>query len=86
MLVIIGKKWSTSNKSISQFVQKEIEIAIENDILIIPILINDAKMPSKWELPNSIRELNAFQATELRKDPSFYSDINSIINRLNEYI
>lgn len=58
MLVMIGEKWQKildeRLDDDQDILRLEIEKALELDILVIPILINGAKMPTSKELPESI--------------------------------
>src|SRR5687767_12527576 len=59
VLVILGPKWlseseeSNLNKAfdIGDFVRQEIEIALENKLPIIPVMVNGAAMPKKDQVP-----------------------------------
>lgn len=53
------------------WVRLEIAGALDRDILVVPVLVEDARMPSAEQLPGSIRKLarrNAMELTDLRWD------------------
>jgi len=73
MLVLIGKRWLEARDasgrrridSPDDFVQLEIAKALERNIRLIPVLVNNAAMPSEKELPAALVQLASIQATEL---------------------
>lgn len=76
-LAIIGKQWLNSADkkgrrrlaSPADFVRVEIEAALQKDVPVVPVLVQDAKMPSQSRLPKSISELcrrNAFELSDGR--------------------
>jgi hypothetical protein len=65
MLALIGRKWLTiSDKgrrrlsAKEDYVRLEIEIALANDVEIIPLLVDSVEMPKAQELPKSIAALS----------------------------
>ena len=75
-LIVIGKTWHTTKAEGSEVpkiedpkepVHEEIINALErrDDILVIPVLVENAKMP---KLPSAITELADIEATKLRVD------------------
>ncbi|MEM9888433.1 MAG: toll/interleukin-1 receptor domain-containing protein [Bacteroidota bacterium] len=92
-VIVIGDKWiSKSDKAASKgiffehdAVRKEIELAIELKKPIIPILVNNATMPSKESLPRNIQGLTDYNAIVIRNDPHFKSDINLLISNIRSY-
>ena len=89
MLVIIGNNWlsekdKNGNTKIfnpEDFVFREVKMAIDNGLKIIPILVNGTKIPDKLELPEQINELSHRNAVELKND-SFYMDIDGLVEKL----
>ncbi|PPD33187.1 MAG: hypothetical protein CTY19_08995 [Methylomonas sp.] len=73
LLVMIGMDWLSLKNTADQqrlfaaddLVRMEIETALRRGIRIIPILLNDAPMPSVQQLPESIARLAFQQAVEL---------------------
>lgn len=71
-LCVIGKRWATASNDagirLSQTddpVRVEVEAALERGIAFIPILVWDAVMPSKSELPDSLAEIADIDALSL---------------------
>jgi hypothetical protein len=73
LLALIGDEWLTCTDEGGQrrlddpsdFVRLEIEAALSRDVLVIPILIDAAVMPTPGELPSSMSRLVRRQALEL---------------------
>ncbi len=71
-LVVIGPKWLEKNqdgalriKQDDDWVRKEIEYAIDKNLVIIPVLVNKAKIPNKEDLPDSIQTMLDSQALKI---------------------
>lgn len=85
VLVIIGRKWlSTKNRKRlhdpDDFLRIEIETALTlPDKLLIPVLVNSAKMASNDELPSSLSSLIHKNAIPVREDPDFRRDMERLI-------
>lgn len=85
VLVIMGKAWNairqldgTIRRRLEEpddAVRHEIELAIENDKMIIPVLTQGVSMPRADELPDSIRLLALVNAIPVRPDPDFDKDM-----------
>lgn len=91
MIVVIGQRWLTASDEYgrrrldqgSDWVRKEIRWGIEKELLLIPVLISDAKMPNIKGLPNSLKELHDTHALTLRKE-TWDHDLNILAKRLAE--
>lgn len=86
MLVVIGPSWLTVTDELgarridagSDNVRFEIEMALDQEVLLIPVLVGGASMPSESELPDPLRELAYRNAMTVRADPDFSSDIERL--------
>lgn len=84
LLIIIGSDWLTASDkegnqrllSPNDWVRIEIECALRRGIAVIPILVSGAEMPDKLKLPDSIQTLTDYQATAVRPDPDFRTDMS----------
>ena len=72
MLVVIGRSWAAGRSSspprlqnAGDYVRSEVEIALAQQLLIIPVLVEGASMPEPSTLPESMRALAFHQALEL---------------------
>jgi septum formation protein len=85
ILVVIGQKWLTcqdtdQNRRIDNpedWVRLEVKTALERKKLVIPILVNGAKMPTASGLPDDIKELTNRQAISLNQD-TWASDLSRL--------
>lgn len=66
---IIGRNWCRSQPEMSSgkkdYVEWEIETALQNNKTIIPLLVDGAQSPAAEQLPPPIRALSGIQATDL---------------------
>jgi hypothetical protein len=90
-LAIIGQYWLTITNedgtrrldNPDDFVRIEVESALQrDDCLLIPVLVDHAAMPEAEALPATLRELAFKNATAVRDDPDFHSDVSKIIREL----
>ena len=85
-LIIIGSDWlnETNKKRLFEprdVLRKEIEFALAHSgsVTVIPVIVNDAKIPTKDELPPSLHKLRSHQAFFIRSDQRFYADMQLLI-------
>lgn len=91
MLVIIGPDWLETKGQNGQrrldtpedWVRLEIEMALERDIPIVPLLINNASLPSTGDLPTSLQQLAYQNNAKARNDPDFHHDLTRLIQDLD---
>jgi TIR domain len=95
-LAVIGRDWMKTRSGKKRlddpddFVRLEIESALkrkkQDKIVLIPLLVEGASMPSAKQLPQSIEDLSYLHAFTIRDDPHFNNDMNELINRLKGHI
>jgi len=87
-LVIIGPNWLNVRgkdgnerlKDPSDTLRQEIELAfLQENMTVIPVLVEGAKLPHKDELPSTIQDLTKYQSRIIRDDPDFDSDMRNLI-------
>ena len=91
MLVIIGHEWLGTDldsgarriEEANDYVKFEVSKALELKKDIVPVLINNAAMPTE-ELPSDLKSLSRLNACQLRSDPDFRSGFKRLCERLNE--
>ena len=91
-IALIGKRWLTATDARGRrrldnpddFVRIEIETALQRDIRVIPVLVQDVEMPSSEDLPPSMRPLAKRNALEIR-DSSWRYDVDRLIATLDEF-
>ncbi len=87
MLVVIGPQWlSIANEKGKRLFQDDDATRIEvetgllgKDILVIPVLVMNASMPSAEDLPESLCDLHYRNAISVRPDPDFDNDMERLI-------
>lgn len=91
VLVLIGPDWRDENQGQSRldspddWVRIEIETALRlPGIQVVPVLMNSAQMPRADQLPATLRQLRAFNAATVRRDPDFHRDMDKLIKALRE--
>lgn len=90
MLVVIGPHWITATDehgnrrldSEQDWVRYEIEWALQQQAVLIPILVNNATPPPQKQLPESIRQLAFQNDLQIRSNPDFRGDMNKLIQAL----
>ena len=73
LIVVIGPNWLNAVNSNGQrrlddpedWVRREIEVALERNIWLLPILVGDAAMPAMGELPEPLSPVASVQAFEM---------------------
>lgn len=91
LLAVIGKNWLSAQKSKSNtrrlddpndYLRIEVSKALKDEgVLVIPLLVGQAVMPSADELPDDLAQLSYLNAFELR-DSRWESDIRLLIQAL----
>jgi tetratricopeptide (TPR) repeat protein len=90
-LVIIGTEWLDARfpngerrlDDTTDFVRLEVETGLRcTDILLVPVLVSGARLPTADELPTSLRELVFRNALAIRDDPDFRGDMQRLIDSL----
>jgi len=92
LLAIIGPDWLTATdeqgrriENANDFVRLEIEEALDRNVPIIPILVDDTAMPRRQDLPGSLAGLVERQASIIRSE-SFSNDTDRLVARLRSII
>ncbi len=88
-VAMIGQLWLTSTNSAGQrrlddpddFVRLEIEAALHRGIRVIPVLVQDAQMPTADQLPQSLARFARRNAFEIR-DTTWRYDVDRLIETL----
>ena len=91
VLVVIGKQWLKAKDkgrrrrldNENDFVRAEVAAALEQKIRVIPVLVQDAKMPTAADLPESISAFARRNAMELNAS-RWGTDVERLIKELNQ--
>lgn len=86
LLAVIGQEWLTSTdaegrprlESENDFVRLEIARALDRNIWVIPVLVQDAKMPRPDDLPEDLQELTRRHAARISLE-SWNHDVGRLI-------
>lgn len=91
MLVLIGPKWLTVTDAHGQrrldlpgdWVRQEIAAALQRDIRVVPVLVEDTPLPDEAELPEDLRPLVKRQARML-SDERWAGDLQAMVDMLTK--
>jgi len=93
LIVMIGSKWLKKDKNTQQtrlhqsddWVRREIILALEREVHVIPVLVDEAKMPRPIQLPIELQELtkrNSIDVTAKR----FKDDVKKIAENIKRIL
>lgn len=93
LLAVIGPFWLSGSKAANfraiddplDLVRFEIECALKHRIRVIPVIVGNARMPLRDELPDKIACLAGRHALTLRGDPDFHGDVDRLIAAVREH-
>ncbi len=93
LLAIIGREWLDSRNAgggrrleeAGDFVRQEIAAALRRELVVIPVLVEQARMPAAVELPAALRELAGRNAFALR-DERWDGDVEQLIGQIRKQI
>lgn len=94
MIVVIGPDWATvTGKDGKQrlanpndWVRKEVEGALARGIPIIPLLIEDTRLPAADALPESLKPLRQYNSAPAHSAPYFQFDMKQLTESLEKII
>lgn len=93
LLVVIGPDWLYAQDEQGRrrldnpddFVRIEVETGLQRDgCVVIPVLLNNATMPTYDALPESLKDLTYRQAQQVRDDPDFHTDMDRLIKGITD--
>jgi hypothetical protein len=93
LLALIGRDWlavagPTGGRRLDDpddFVRLELASALERGVVVIPVLVEEARMPKPTDLPAPLVGLTRFQAIEL-SDERWHYDVGRLVTRLEEVL
>jgi hypothetical protein len=91
LIAVIGKNWLTVTNAAGQkrlenpddYVRIEIATALQRNIRVVPVLVQEASMPSADELPDDLALLARRQAVELHES-TWREGVQRLIDRLDK--
>jgi predicted ATPase len=89
VVVVIGPRWlevtDTDGRrrldDHSDYVRREIAVALDRDVRVVPVLVNGARMPAGADLPREIKPLSTRNAVAI-SDTRFDRDIGRLLDTL----
>ena len=83
LVALIGRHWLDGNRlqDTDDLVNREIALALKNDVSVIPVLLRGAHMPSVSELPEDLKGLARKNAVEVG-ETTFDRDAEALIRAL----
>jgi len=86
VLAVIGPRWSSERlEDPGDRLRQELEAALRLGVVIIPVLVADARMPRDEDLPASLRPLTRHQAVRLT-DQGWDDDVRRLVVRLEQLV
>ncbi|HET7897318.1 MAG TPA: toll/interleukin-1 receptor domain-containing protein [Flavisolibacter sp.] len=93
LLAIIGKDWLQIKDrfgrrmldNTSDFVRTEIRAALQRNVRVIPVLVEEADIPNPEDLPDDLKPLTRRNAIEL-SHTRFHSDVDRLIKAIQKTI
>ena len=90
ILVVIGRNWATSSDASGRRrlndpddpVGLEVGLALASRRLLIPLLVDDTRMPAKGDLPGKFRDLTSRSGLRLPSGSGFDAAVDDLIQRL----
>ena len=90
LLALIGPQWLARSRRLGRrrlddpddFVRLEIGRALQRGIIVIPVLVQDARMPTRQDLPEPVAPLADVQAFEMT-DRRWGADMRSLLAMLD---
>ena len=89
-LVVIGPDWLTIKDEETQkprldnpkdWVRQEVEILLEREIPVVPVLVGGASMPRADKLPDPLKDLTKHNAVRL-DDDEWQEDVDRLVRKL----
>lgn len=70
----------------ADFVRIEVQSALDKGIPVIPVLVQQAKMPTEVELPEVLKALAYHNGISVRPDPDFHRDMDRLIDGIEKHL
>jgi hypothetical protein len=86
VIVLIGREWLIDRRLFNSDdpIRVEVETAFQQQVPVVPVLLNGAPLPRPEELPASLREITHRNAAQLRSGPDYHLDCDRLIRGLEE--
>lgn len=85
VLAIIGKRWLSASDGRGRkldnpddLLRRELELALTNDVPVLPVLIDDTQVPSVNDLPVGLKKLPRIQVYQVRTGEGFERSVQGL--------
>jgi formylglycine-generating enzyme required for sulfatase activity len=89
LLVLMGPEWGKLMQEragqANDFVRLEIELALQQNKLVIPVMVMEAEMPDFSSLPKSIEDLQWRNSAEVRRKPHLEGDCKRLAAGIKDF-
>jgi hypothetical protein len=93
LVLVMGKQWADRFRGSAtwfswrvsrtiDYVRVEIELALDHNVRILPLLVDGAHMPSETDLPAKISQICYYQAAPIRAGRDFRLDIARVVEAI----
>ncbi len=87
LVTVIGPHFDPSRLADQDdYVRQELEEALRQEKLVVPVLVDEAQMPRPSELPEQLRTLSYRNAAVVRPDPDFRRDVARLVESLKRAV
>jgi len=93
LIAVVGQKWLGQRKGgrtriqdESDPVRVEIEMALQRDMPIVPVLVNGARMPKPTDLPETLKAFSFRNAAEIDSGRDFRQHMDRVIRSVDEIL
>jgi hypothetical protein len=85
LMLIIDEQWVTTRlEDPTDFVRREVEFALQHQVPLLPVLVREAQIPRKEQLPASLRPLCRLQTRRVRPAPDFHRDMEQLLAAIED--
>ena len=91
VIAVIGPRWYYADgkrrlDDPNDWVRLELETALLLNKIIIPVLVEEAKMPSKMDLPTNLKDIATLQAQRIDPLHNFVHDLDELSRTIEKYV
>lgn len=90
MIAVVGQKWLGAKRGgrarileETDPVRVEIEMALKQNMPIVPVLVNNARMPKPEELPEALKDFSFRNAAEVESGRDFRQHMDRLIRSID---
>jgi hypothetical protein len=93
LIAVVGQKWLGPRKGGRARIQEEtdpvrveIEMALQQSMPLVPVLVNGARMPKPEELPDSLKDFSLRNAAEIDSGRDFRQHMDRLIRSIDQIL